>query len=504
MRQYLRISATFIDPLYHGRADAAQPEWPPSPLRVFQAIVAANGRAIQAQVPLRGALAWLEAQPAPLIIAPEAHGTAGYVLSVPNNAMDLVAKAWAKGNYHGTGDSNPATHRTMKAVRPLRMVTGDAVHYLWRMEEDDDIQQHVEALNEAARNAYALGWGRDFVAVHADVVFAATAEEIIGQRWKPCTTQNGTPLRKPAVGTLEALCTRHEAFMKRVGKSGKQLRPVPPLTRFDVVGYRHAEDSPVRPHAVFELRRDDGNFHVHSQRRLMHIAGMTRHLAKTLMTQSPPSGVPEDWVERYVMGHREEGCDDHAQFAYVPLPSIGHQHADQAIRRVMLVAPVGDDGWLEHSARRLAGQRLVPEQGNEFGGEQPPYLHRVQHDNVAGFYTQPARRWASVTPVILPGHDDKKPAKTRKLIEKALAQAGIEAPCSYEWSAFSRFSKSYSAHKYGKDKKPQGYFRPDHLLDKTAVHLTLTFEDCLEVPGPLTIGAGRHCGFGLMARLDGI
>lgn len=502
MSQYLRITATFINPLYHGRADAAQPEWPPSPLRVFQAIVAANGRAIRGQVALPEALTWLEAQPAPLIVAPEAHDTAGYVLSVPNNAMDLVAKAWVKGNQHGTGDSNPATHRTMKAVRPRHMVGGDSVHYLWRVDEGSEVQAHVEALRDAARNAHVLGWGFDFVAVQADVISAAAAEDILGQRWKPCVARSGTPLRAPAMGTLEALRTRHEAFLQRVGKSGKQLRPVPPLTRFEVTGYRRAEETPTRPHAVFELRCDDGNFHAHSQRRLMHIAGMVRHLAKILMTQSPPPDVPVDWVERYVMGHRERGADDHAQLAYVPLPTIGHPHADQAIRRVMLIAPAGDEGWLEHLARRLAGQRLVPAQGNEFGSEQPPYLHRVRQDNVARCYSESANRWASVTPVILPGHDDKKPAKTRKLIERVLAQSGIETPCTYEWGAFPRFSKSYSAHKYGSDGKPQGYFRPDHLLDKTAVHLTLTFEDGLSVSGPLTLGAGRHCGFGLMAGID--
>jgi len=123
----------------------------------------------------------------------------------------------------------------------------------------------------------------------------------------------------------------------------------------------------------------------------------------------------------------------------------------------------------------------------------------VRHDNIARLYTQPANAWASVTPVILPGHDDKKPAKTRKLIEKALAQAGIEQSCQFEWSAFSRFPKSLSAHKYDKQKRPIGYIRPKHLQTQTAVHLTLRFNDDVKVPGPIAIGAGRHCGLGLFA-----
>lgn len=49
-------------------------------------------------------------------------------------------------------------------------------------------------------------------------------------------------------------------------------------------------------------------------------------------------------------------------------------------------------------------------------------------------------------------------------------------------------------------RRPVGYIRPGHLLELSAADLRLTFEH--PVPGPLTIGAGRHCGFGLMAGLN--
>ena len=39
-------------------------------------------------------------------------------------------------------------------------------------------------------------------------------------------------------------------------------------------------------------------------------------------------------------------------------------------------------------------------------------------------------------------------------------------------------------------------------MTQTAVHLKLRFCDELKMPGPLVIGAGRHCGFGLMAGID--
>jgi CRISPR-associated protein Csb2 len=167
----------------------------------------------------------------------------------------------------------------------------------------------------------------------------------------------------------------------------------------------------------------------------------------------------------------------------------------------MIAAPLGDGAWLDHLVRRLAGKQLKPEEGNEFGGGEPPLLMPMAKnttDGVIRSYVDEGGIWHSFTPVVLPGHDDHKPEKTRALIERALRQSGIDQACDFEWSAHSRFAKSYSAHKYDKEKRPQGYLRPAYLNGLTAVHLMVRFKH--EVPGPLVIGAGRHCGFGLMAR----
>jgi CRISPR-associated protein Csb2 len=231
---------------------------------------------------------------------------------------------------------------------------------------------------------------------------------------------------------------------------------------------------------------------------------MVRHLAIAVMTASPPElrGGPSnaaDWLSSYVAGHRGEGEEAHRQFSYLPLPSIGGAHTDPDVRRVMIAAPLGDDRMLVHLARFLAGQRLIPADRTRL--DELPTLVRIRNDNVASKYLASANTWASVTPVILPGHNDHKPDKTRKLIEKALQQSGIDLPCEFEWSAFSEFPKSLSAHKYDRDKRPTGYIRPNHLLSQTAVHLKLRFNDGVKVPGPLAIGAGRHCGLGLMAAV---
>lgn len=500
MSDCLCIAVTFLDPRFHGRGDGGEPEWPPSPLRLMQAMVAVSPDDVGTDGDLDRALAWLERQAPPLIVAPTHQEGGPLCLSVPNNAMDIVGRAWQRGNYFGGGDANPATHRTMKSVRPVRMLDGDTVYYVWKLTEPLPSEADlIQPLIKAARRIVVLGWGIDLVVGQGARISMTQRQALPGEHWRPTPSTSSAMLRIPTEGTLAALKDRFQAFVHRLGKSG--FAPVEPLTRFRITGYRRSADPITRPHAVFELRHDDGSFCRYPQRKLIHIAGMVRHLAKKAMQQSPPAGVGDDWVEQYVLGHRDADADEHRQFSYLPLPSIGHGFADQAVRRVMVAAPVGDDSWLEALADRLAGRRLVPKEGNEFGSQEPPTLVRVHRDKVARRYTASANQFASVTPVILPGHDDRKPAKTRKLIDAALAQSGIEQPCTFEWSTHSRFRNSLSAHKHDRDGRPV-YYKPPYLQDLTAVHLTLRFDDGLDVPGPLVIGAGRHCGFGLMAGVE--
>ncbi len=496
MPRHLCISVAFLDPLFHGKGDRGKPEWPPSPLRLFQALLAGSRTGCRNRdwsEDKANAFRWLEQQPAPHIIAPAVTLNAPCLYYVPNN--------------DGDKKQDRQDRLVGKTAYPHRMLEGHTVHYLWPLDDQQSTMAlpHAQVLSREARHLLALGWGIDQAVGDGRVLSESEARALSGTRWRPSLggSNVGSPLRVPATGTFVDLEHVYDSFVRSV--NGLQYaRPAKPKN-FERVHYVPPNSLQQRPRAIFELRHDDGSFCTYSQRKLVHIAGMVRYLAKEAMLASPPRGVGDDWVERYVVGHRDPKATEHRQLSYLPLPSVGHFHADHAVRRVMIVAPVGDDAWLEHLARRLAGSQLNAENGTEFDEKGPPTLVRVYRDKVAACYTRSASAWASVTPVILPGHDDHKPKKTRKLIEAALAQSGIEQPCTFEWSAFSRFRKAHSAHKYGKDGRLQGYIRPDHLLTQTAVHLTLRFHDGsadmnpVAVPGPLAIGAGRHCGLGLFA-----
>ena len=107
------LSIHFLAPLYHGQRDGGLPEWPPSPLRVLQALLcgaSARERGRRLSEATRLPLEWLEQRPAPTVVAPTGVAGNGYRLSVPNNAMDIVARAWSRGN-----DSNSPE----MPIRPL-------------------------------------------------------------------------------------------------------------------------------------------------------------------------------------------------------------------------------------------------------------------------------------------------------------------------------------------------------------------------------------------------
>src|SRR5262249_5575771 len=127
MKPSLCFSFRFIQPypLFHGRGDADEAEWPPSPMRAFQALLNAaclrtRGKPLADEV--RSALQVIEVL-RPSIIAPRATlGATGHRAYVPHNHADLVTAAWDRGNL----DASIASHRIEKDFRPHRIeVIGD-------------------------------------------------------------------------------------------------------------------------------------------------------------------------------------------------------------------------------------------------------------------------------------------------------------------------------------------------------------------------------------------
>jgi len=524
MSNILCITFRFIQPfpLFHGRADAGKPEWPPSPMRAFQALLnaaAMRQRGLPLDPSVRSAFSTLEAI-RPQIVAPEAHpATVGYRAYVPHNHTDLVMAAWNRGNL----DASIASHRMEKDVLPTRIALADdaipALHYLYPLDLQSDVcRRLLDTIRPSIRSITALGWGIDQVVADATLLARPDVAMLEGEPWRPAS-RGGRRLRVHRMGSLDALTTRHQTFLHRIVNGN--FTPVPPIAAMDVVPYRRDTDPDLRPHAVFKLLDENEDAYRYPHAKLVHIAGMTRHAAIERMKADPPSGIddPADWINRAVRGKQDESfADEHRQFSYVPLPSIGHVHADAMIRNVMIVAPLGMDRELEYLSERLNGALLTPEGSAESSESEskPMISERIELQKfdppagrfIANRYLGTSYIWHTVTPVILDGHNKKsksdKPEaiarETEKLICKALARAGIETPCAFTWQSMPFLKNCLSAHRYDRDGRHSGYHRPTHLKNLTAVHVHLTFSN--PVPGPITLGAGRHCGFGLFACDD--
>ncbi len=487
MPTYFCLTIRFLQPYFHGRGDGGEPEWPPSPLRMFQSLVAAAAcRWGESQLRdyASPALHWLESLPPPSIVAPTgqpAHSS--YRLYVPDNVADKVAKTWCSGR-----DATIAEYRTEKDVRPVYLM-GETVHYLFHLPPASGI--YLEVLAAAARSITHLGWGIDMVAGAATVISEEEAVKLTGDWWRPVEDPSATGYRVPMAGTLDALITKHEAFLERIGPNG--FRPVAPLSAFEVVGYRRVNDAPRRPYAAFKLLD-----HVlqrlswFSMTRASDVAEMTRRAAAEAAMQRP-----QDWVDSYVHGHRSQGDGAKPRFSYFPLPTIEHRgkagRVVGGIRRVAL-AELNDNtvSELRWARQNLPGQFLT----DEATGTRKAILAPLnENDWVLRQYTGAAHSWASVTPVVLPGSDEGKFAKAERLFAKSFQHSALslDSIAELDFRNVSFWPGGDLA---------QRFDRPDYLRKGhwSVYHVRLRWREPIQ--GPLAVGAGRHCGLGVFARMN--
>lgn len=499
MASYFAVSVTFLDAGFHGRRDGGNAEWPPSPLRLFQALLAASAARWRQDhfaayaVP---ALRWLERQASPLIVAARQHFGVPVRIAVPNNDLDVLASAWSRGQ---EPKRQPAALKTLKTVRTTHLLGEDQVHYLWELPDSltDDVRGNTEVLSSAAQSIVSLGWGVDLVAACGRVITAQEYSVLLSRKgldsWRPGGEGTQEGLRVPVSGTVDALLARHKGFMERL--RGGALADLAPLTAFHVVDYRRGTDPPPRRWAGFRLRHPTEDHHAaFGIIRANSVAAMTRNAtARMAMSQ----GWPMDLIDRYVHGHRGQDEPTMPRFSYLPLPSIEPRGESKIslgpIRRVLVAELVeSQESHLPWIRKMLPGQFLTDDKTGERRAMMTPL---TSSDGVLRRYIEPADTWATVTPVVLPGCDDGKFAKAERLFFKALRHAGYspEALAELEFRNVSFWPGNDLARRF---------HRPDYLKrDNWSVHhVRLKWRQ--PIAGPLALGAGRHCGLGIFAGLQ--
>jgi CRISPR-associated protein Csb2 len=400
----------------------------------------------------------------------------------------------------------------MKDLRPHLLPEGAVVHYAWPLEGDAPVDP---AIVQAVRGVVALGWGVDLVvgdgAVLDGVRLGALSEAM--RVWEP-RSSGQRMLRAPTNGTLADLERRHAAFLARTSFADPTLRPPPALSTFAVTSYTRADQPLVPDVAAFTLMRvESDNFRAFDTvRRGMAVAGMLRHAVRTAAERA---GWDEARVRATVLGH---GDGDEARLLLVPTPSIeprgdGAERVG-AVRRVIVFSTdlqSSDAAW---AGRVLGGMDLVDEHTGEV---QAVLAATTGRDRMLARYMSESRSWVTVTPVVLPGHDDpgglrdrlwsaksgeeqkaliERLSKRREgLVRKALRHAGLGDELAMSAEIETRETGFIAG-----VERASRYAVPRHLADAPRLHVKLTWPE--HVTGPICIGRGRFSGLGLFASVS--
>ncbi len=473
----LEIHVTFTAGHFHGF------EWPPSPARLFQGLVAATHRGahglLHADVRDR-ALEWLESCPAPAIIA-----------IATNPARELIT------NYVPNNDDGESSdfREHVKAAKSLRLhpLPSDCrVTYRWEFVSDGDATRHADVVSAMASLVTHLGRTVDLVYARGEVRAESTVVPGDGRKvWSARETPGGMWLA-PKPGFLKLCQERHPRSVSELPPDFTNSRQV------DYSGSQTSLDE--IPFAVFELFRLDGRRLEFEPRRIREPAGMVRGAFNRWLASNPRMAMHygANRVARLLLGHRQAGQSEPSEgghFSTVPLPSMNFgSTADGWFRRVLILG-----GGLQDSMDRALFTDLTRGLDGMELHDQDRSVGRLQAvadvaKSLAPWIDNrgiPARVWRSVTPVILTGH----PRRGRTLeacLARTLAQQGFPAETLESVATFAGplVPKCAAARDY----RVQGY-----LTTTRRVHAELIFRE--PISGPLIVGRGRFTGFGLFVPI---
>lgn len=474
----LNLTVTFATNCYHGRSREDELEFPPSPSRLFQALIAGSHCGVY-DVIHRGkrdrALQWLETLEPPVIEIPAVCKTGtGITNYVPNN-----------------DDKTPGIGhiRTAKSFMGMVFPSGNTLLYRWDFESSQEADENAAVLCSMARLMTHLGQHQDTVYVSGEITDDSEASDRLGVM-RPIERDDGN-WTSPKAGALDAYRQQYQTWLKGNSKDNVSV----PARR---VHYRSPETiSFDAPMALFEMWQNEDERRRYDPRDLRQPAAMVRHALIEWLEARPAfrEHYGADLTSRLIAGH--EADNQHgvqfngAHIAYVPIPSLNEEDlADGLIRRVLLIGLGCEEKkaieLFESVANGINGAALK-DKSMKVG-----YLKKASlNDAVLRLFTRKASRvWRTVTPIILTGLM-RRGRGAEVLMARALKQAGVPENDIESIATFSGpiVPKTVHALDYRIDKN-------SYLAQTPRYHAEVIFKRPVE--GALVIGRGRHYGFGLM------
>jgi CRISPR-associated protein Csb2 len=495
------IHVRFHDGRYHGIGD-----WPPSPARLFQALVAGAGSSGPLEQHDRDALEWLEALSAPVIGAPRKRDGQRVTMFVPGNDLDKYG-----GDPRRVGQT-----RDRKTVKPLLFDADVPFFYVWTFESTKQNRSKASEICVLSERLYQLGRGVDLAWAWGELTDREALDELYarypGDIHRPSQAGGGATLACPVAGSLDSLQARYAAasgrFATRSRVAGaRRTFSQPPTSRFAPVSY----NTPPKQY-LYDLSQRSRPSHLASWQptRVVELVTSLRDAAADRLRPFSPSTTGE--VDRVLVGRKPDGTNDgpsSARVRILPLPSIGHAHIDRGIRRVLVQVPADCPIHSEDVEWAFSGLNMTDRDTGELMDFVLTSNPSVASNKMVAHYgigTIGSPRWRTITPAALPlaangrrsktvrsplngGERRHKTGHVAHAVAQALRHAGVRhrlASLVVQREPFE--SRGARAEEFAAGTR----FTPSRLW-----HVELVFAE--HVTGPLVIGDGRFLGLGLMA-----
>lgn len=540
------LTGRFVATAHHDRRAT---EWPPHPARLFSALVAAWADDDAPSPEERQALEWLEAQDPPSIAASEAVARKVLTNFVPVNDTAVISTSWYDRRASEVGrlmDEIDAASEdsSAKSVKLAERLDGKLV----KARDVSDQVANVGKTNpgEAMKLLpdHRGKQARDFPSVTPD-------EPRVVYIWPRADTTSAM------AGALDGLLGR----VTRLGHSSSlvscRLTPDPPTPTCEpgpvgealrsvrrgqlaALEQEHERHEAVKPRSLpFRAVRygpvesDEAGIHLHpdtaghlvvfefhpSSRRFP----ATRAVKIAATLRDAIFHHAEDPLPEGLSGHRSDGSPvSLPHVGFLPLPWVGHAHADGRIMGAAVSIPDSLDEPSRRAVLRAVGT-WESEAGAESTTRSDQYRLRlvmgrsgdVDMKRLTGFeptldtlrtrtWTRPSRRWVSATPVALPANPGPLSTGTAAARAKAWAKAEQAVVDSCRHVGLPEPSAvTVSLDPFIRGVRPAAHFpafrqsgRDGQPVARRLVHASVTFEQ--PAAGALALGAGRYFGLGLM------
>ena len=490
MSNLLLLSVRLHDGRYHGAGD-----WPPAPARLFQALVAGASRCAVPEDENRTALKWLERLDPPIIVAPVARLGQPYQNYVPNNDLDKFG-----GNLKKVGKI-----RTAKHICPHIFDAEIPLLFIWEFDDYTQNETHARTVCRVADRLYQLGRGVDMAWAWAELLDATDIETRLtehgGVVYRPSAGSKGKDLFCPQAGSLASLETRFAAGRSRFTRIQQGRKTLvtfsqAPKPRFAKVMYNAQPQ-----HFLFELRTltSDESFVSWPPTRVAELVTAIRDKAAERLKEALPEEAGK--IDRVFIGRGATEADKATRVRILALPSIGHTHADHAIRRVRVEIPPNCPLRTDDVVWAFSGLEVMAPTTRETSGSlvRSEDHRMLDHYGIGDSEQKEYRVWRTVTPAALPvmrpGHGTtgaKRAAselKAAHAVAQALRHTGVSERVASIRVQREPFDRNGS--------RAEAFAVPKRFAANGLYHVEICFAQAVQ--GPLVIGNGRYLGLGLMA-----